>query len=159
MKNSGQVTISGWREWVELPDLGVSSIDTKMDTGMKDSVLHTSFIEHYRRDNDLWVRFGVNILTGEDCHRVVCQAPIKTTKVIPASDNHDEPFFVIETEVKIGNLQTRQDIILKNQGNKKHVMHLGRSALQTLNIQVDSNYLFALVGNPNKGHTCSSLLA
>lgn len=144
MNDSDQPTITGWREWISLPDIGVPNIQAKIDTGSETSILHTPFIEHYRRDNELWVRFCLNPFGDEECSRVVCQAPVKTTKTIQASENHNEPFFVIETLIKIGGLQTHQDIVLKNQKDKEYMMHLGRNVLQALNIQVDPNCSYEL---------------
>lgn len=151
MEEPRQAAVAGWRECVALPNIGVPGVDTKIDTGTSTCVLYTSFIEHYRRDNELWVRFCVNPLVEEKGFRVVCQAPVKSTQVLETSDNQNESLFVIETDIEIGGLRTRQDIILKAQQGKKYMMHLGRSALQSLNIMIDPNssYLF---GDTSKDH-------
>ena len=144
MNNPHQVNVAGWREWVSLPDLGVPCIEAKIDTGARVSTLHTTFIEHCRREGELWVRFSVDPFPDKEHLRVICQAPVKSTRVLQVSDNHEESFFVIESTIKIGDLHTRLDLVLKSQGSMKHVMHLGRNVLQDLNIQVDPNrsYLF-----------------
>lgn len=144
MSDSCHTTTAGWREWVELPDIGVPKVAAKIDTATEASVLYTSFVEHCRRDNDLWVRFCVNFLAGEEQTRVVCQAPVKRTETIQSSENHNESLFVIEATITLGNLQTQQDIVIKNQNGKKHIMHLGRKVLQDLNIQVDPKSSFLL---------------
>ncbi len=72
MDEPHQVNVAGWREWVALPDIGIPSIEAKIDTGTKISTLHTSFLQHYRRDGELWVRFGVNPLPDEDGKRLFC---------------------------------------------------------------------------------------
>lgn len=139
-----QVNVAGWREWVSLSDLGVPCIEAKIDTGAKASTLHTSFIEHYRKEGELWVRFGVNPLPDNEHLRIICLAPVKSTRILQVSDTHEESLFVIESTIKIGNLHTRLDLVLKSQGSMKHVMHVGRNVLQALNIQVDpkNSYLF-----------------
>lgn len=144
MNNPHQVNVAGWREWVSLPTLGVACVEAKIDTGAQDSTLHTSFIEHYRREGELWVRFSVEPFPDDENLRVICLAPVKSTRVLKVSDTHEESFFVIESTVKIGNLHTRLDLVLKSQGSIKHVMHLGRNVLQYLNIHVDpkDSYLF-----------------
>ena len=144
MSGSCKTTTAGWREWVELPDIGVPRMVAKIDTGTEASILYTSFIEHCRRDNNLWVRFCVNFLAEDEQARVVCQAPVKRVETIQSSENHNESVFVIEATINIGNLQTQQDIVLKNQNGKKYIMHLGRSALQDLNILIDPNSSYVL---------------
>lgn len=144
MDEPHQVNVAGWREWVALPDIGIPSIEAKIDTGSKISTLHASFIEHYRRDGELWVRFGVNPLPDEEGKRLVCQAPVKRTEIIHVSDSCEDSLFMIEATLNVGTLQTPLDLVLKSQGNMKYMLHLGRNALQDLNIHVDpkSSYLF-----------------
>ena len=144
MDDLPQVNVTGWREWVSLTELGVPCIEAKMDTGTKSSTLHISFVEHYRKEGELWVRFGVNPFPDKEHMRVICLAPVNSTRVLQVSDTHEESFFVIESTIKIGALHTRLDLVLKSQGSMKHVMHLGRNILQALNIQVDpkNSYLF-----------------
>lgn len=142
MDEPRKANISGWREWLALPDIGIPSIEAKIDTGTKISTLHTSFIEHYRRDGELWVRFGVNPLSQREDVRIVCQAPVKNTRNVNISENLEETLFVIESSVKLGGLQTQLDLVLKNQSDMKFIMHLGRNALQNLNVQVDPNSSF-----------------
>ena len=151
MSASSQINTAGWREWVELPDIGVPKIAAKIDTGTDASILHTSFIEHCCRDNDLWVRFCVNFSAGDKQSRVVCQAPVKRTEALQSTENPNESFFVIEATINVGNLQTPQDIILKKQNDKKYSMHLGRNALQDLNVLVDPNCSF-LLSNQEKAN-------
>ena len=144
MDDLQQVNVAGWREWVSLPDLGVPYVEAKIDTGSNASSLHTSFIEHYRREGELWVRFSLEPFPDNEHLRVICLAPVKDTVIIQVSDNHEESFFVIESTIKIGDLGTRLDFVLNSNGNMKHVMHLGRNVLKDLNIQVDpkNSYLF-----------------
>ena len=142
--------VSGWREWLALPDIGIPGIEAKIDTGTKMSTLHTSFLEHYRRGGELWVRFGVNPFAQREDVRFVCQAPVKSTKNVNLAENQEETLFVIESTAKMGEMQTTLDLVLKNQSDMKFVMHLGRSALQDMNVHVDPNssYLFGEMLKP-----------
>ncbi|NIQ01970.1 MAG: ATP-dependent zinc protease, partial [Nitrospinaceae bacterium] len=57
------VKVSGWKEWLALPEIGIPGIEASIDTSSEVSTLQASFVEHYRRDGELWVRFGVNPLS------------------------------------------------------------------------------------------------
>lgn len=152
MKADGyQPKTVGWCESVSLPDLGVPCIDGKIETGTQASTLYTSFIEHYRREGELWVRFCIDPLPEKEGFRFVCQAPVKSTKAVVSTENHEESFFLIETTVKLGGLRTSLDLVLKTQGSVKCSIQLGRNVLQDLNLQVDpsNSYLF---GDPPEKH-------
>lgn len=144
MSTSQKATLVGWTESVSLPDLGVPCVEGKIDTRASTSILYTSFVECYRREGELWVRFSIDPLPENESLRFVCQTPVKSSKTF-ADENHQEAFFVIETTVKLGGLYARLDLVLKTQGSVNGLMQLGRDVLRDLNLQVDpgSAYLFS----------------
>ena len=139
MKKPEATMVSGWREWLGLPDINTPGIEATIDTGVEHSVLHTTFIEHFRQRGDLWVRFGVKPLPQKDEVRVISQAPVKTRIPIQTAEFHEETLFVIESTVTLGGKSHVADIVLARGQNEPCSFQLGRKALKDFGLLVDAN--------------------
>ena len=144
MERQHKENVSGWREWLALPEIGIPGIEADIDTCFEFSTLQTSFVEHYQQNGDLWVRFGVTPLPERDDIRIVSQAPVKKHQTFPVSECHEETLFVIESPVKIGQKQTVTELVLQRQKSAAASVNLrlGRNALKGLDLLV----------NPQKSH-------
>ncbi len=68
--------VIGWREWVQLPDLGVFVVKAKVDTGAATSSLHAFRLERFEKDGVPHVRFEIHPRQRSKRPSIECEAPI-----------------------------------------------------------------------------------
>ncbi|WP_323815179.1 ATP-dependent zinc protease [Cellvibrio sp. NN19] len=144
-----QPEVIGWREWVGLPDLGVTAIKAKVDTGARTSALHAYYVTPFDKDGKQWVRFGLHPLQLDSLTCIECEAPVKDTRVVRDSGGHSERRFVIDTCLLINGISMSIEVTLTDRENMRFRMLLGRSALKR-GFWVDSSKSFLLGGNKNQ---------
>jgi len=139
----------GWREWLALPDIGIPGVDTKIETGTAESILHTSFVEYFRRGGVLWARFGVTPLPQSEDIRLVCLAAVKDQRTSHDATGAHDLLPVIESLVQAGQHQFPTELLLVPNGEENFTLHLGRKALQNTQLLVDPKRSYML-GEPRK---------
>ena len=132
----------GWREWVQLPDLGVVEIKAKVDTGADNSSLHAFNIERFERESSPWVRFEIHPRQRKRKPTIKCEAEVVKERKVKNPNGSAEIRPVIRTKLVVAgkeidalvNLTTRDEMtfrmLLGRRTIRKHfVIDPGRSYL------------------------------
>ena len=145
MAGPGEIRTVGWKEYLDLPELGISRLKAKVDTGARTSTLHVDSLEVLEVLPDGTEM--VEIVVGPDRRRpdvqVRSQARVLKRMRVVDSGGHPEVRPVIETELVLGPVRKRILLTLTNRSGMLFRMILGRKALEgDFRVDVAGKYLF-----------------
>lgn len=130
MKPLRKYPVVGWREWVCLPDLGLTRIKAKIDTGARTSALHAFSLQPFVENGKNRIHFDIHPLQHDTNLVINCVADIVDKRLVTDSGGHEEERFVIETPITIAGQTWPIEITLTERENMLFRMLLGRSALR-----------------------------
>lgn len=144
LPDSGGMPVIGWREFVALPDWGVSAIKAKIDTGARTSALH---VENIRRLPGDRVYFEAVLSHRKPGRRVPVTSDLVRISRVRPSTGHVQQRFVVATRVRLGRHVRRIELSLVCRANMLCRMLIGRTALEGFVIDPTRDYRF---GKPER---------
>lgn len=128
-KQNKAKTIIGWREWCSLPDLGLTQIAAKIDTGAKTSSLHAFKIKPFMHEGEHWVSFNVHPRQRRRQPEIRCKAKVVDERMVTSSNGCAEARIVISTRLVIGPHSFVSELTLSNRDEMGFRMLIGRQSL------------------------------
>jgi hypothetical protein len=142
--------VIGWREEISLPDLGLTNIRAKIDTGARTTALHASHIRTYQRDGALWVQFHPSTHRGlPDID--LCHAPVHDRRQIKNTSGIPEERIVIRTHLHIADRKYLIDVSLTDRADMAYPIIIGRTAIRNHSLLVNSGRSWLTRPTPPRG--------
>lgn len=146
----------GWREWVALPELGITRIKAKVDTGARTSALHAFDLRPFTQDGVERIEFHIHPRQRNTAIEKTCIADLVDQRMVTDSGGHSEERWVIASMMSIGAHSWPIEMTLTARTDMRFRMLLGRNALES-RVLVDASASY-LVGKkrPKKKPTSGS---
>ncbi len=124
------LVIIGWREWVSLPEIGISRIKAKIDTGARSSSLHAFDIQRFDDEGRSFVRFNVHPVQRREDISVLCEAEVHDVRNVKSSSGESSDRIVIQTPVSWMGETWTVDLTLADRTQMGFRMLVGREAVR-----------------------------
>ena len=130
----------GARETIDLPELGLFGIVTRIDTGAQTSSLHVDHICENKQTGMLYFEFHPD---SHDVSKTIkCSTKIVAKKRIKSSNGEKERRFIINTLAVMGSLKWPIRLSLTDRSSMNHLMLLGRQAMKgEILVDPEFNYI------------------
>ncbi len=128
--STSKLLVIGWREIVALPNLGISQIKAKIDTGARSSALHAYHVEKFQRDEQEMIRFQVHPDQRDTKHTVTAEAELLEYREVRNSGGQVQLRPAILTTIELNGLQWQIELTLTNRDVMGFRMLLGRQAVR-----------------------------
>lgn len=122
--------VTGWREWVALPDLDVEWVKAKVDTGARSSALHAYDVTVVERDGAEHASFEIHPWQRSELDARRVELPVVDRRIVRSSTGHEEERLVVRTTVRIVGLDLDAELTLANRDEMGFRMLVGREAIR-----------------------------
>ena len=123
-------TLVGWREWVQLPGIGVPWVKAKIDTGAQTSSIHAYDPVVFENEGVDWVRFAVHPWQKSDDDQVIVECPVRDRRRVRSSSGHVQERIVVLMDVVLQGRKVTAEVTLSNRDQMGFRMLIGREALR-----------------------------
>ncbi|MBW3667218.1 MAG: RimK/LysX family protein [Actinobacteria bacterium] len=120
----------GWREWVQLPDLGVDEVKAKVDTGADNSSLHAFNIERFEEEGVPMVHFEIHPRQRKRRPSIDCVAEVVKERLVKNPGGRAELRPVIRTPVVVAGVELDALVNLTTRDEMTFRMLLGRRTVR-----------------------------
>ncbi len=127
---ANKLLVIGRREIVALPNLGISQIKAKIDTGARSSALHAFHVEKFQHDGYEMIRFQVHPDRRDSKHTVTAEAQLLEYREVRNSGGTVQLRPAILTTIELDGLQWQIELTLTNRDVMGFSMLLGRQAVR-----------------------------
>lgn len=118
----------GSRETIDLPELGLFAVATRIDTGAQSSSLHVDHISENKETGMLDFEFHPD--SHDVNKKTKCSAKMIDIKRFKSSNGEKERRYIISTLAVMGDLKWTIRLSLTDRSSMNHLMLLGRQAMK-----------------------------
>ncbi|GLP96294.1 ATP-dependent zinc protease family protein [Paraferrimonas sedimenticola] len=138
-----QKMIIGNLEMCQLPDLGISDLQVRIDTGAKTSSLHVDNLKRIKKNGRPWVKFDLHPDIHSVDELVACEAPLHDIRRVKSSNGVSQERYVIKSTLNLGGQSWPIEITLTDRSDMSYLMLLGREGMAK-RVLVDPSQTFLL---------------
>jgi len=135
--------IVGSLEICSLPNIGLTDLQVRIDTGAKTSSLHVDNLEKIKSKGKPWVRFDIHPDIYNIDSMIQGEAAIHDVRCVKSSNGVSEERYVIKTDIILGDDSWPIEITLTNRADMSNLMLLGRQGMKN-RMLVDPSKTFLL---------------
>lgn len=119
----------GWKEIIDLPELGLFNIAAKTDTGAGTSVLHCESLKVLIKDKQKHIQCQL-IVNYETHDTIQITLPVYKVKTIKSSFGQSEKRYIVLTKIRLFNQLFDIKLSFRNRTKMAYPMLLGRNFIQ-----------------------------
>jgi len=130
MEAHQNIRLIGRREFVDFPELKLSGLEAKIDTGAYTTAIHCTHISLVTRGDKQVLSFKIPTATLSELSTTYYEVENFSRKKIKNSFGEMEERYVIKTPIRIGNKSIRTTISLSDRENMRYPVLIGRRYLK-----------------------------